>query len=321
MASKQILCRYPRPANFSPDSKSMIVGLLCAHVFALSAFAFFTWEGLVAFVFLGVLTGYLGITLCFHRLMAHQSFQTFTWLRRLLAIFASLAWQSGPISWVATHRYHHKVSDQTLDPHSPRMGFFWAHIVWTVCQHPKIDKRDVQHRYARDVAQDPFFRFLEHYLIHINVALGMALFLLGMSFADWRVGLSVLLWGFFLRLVYIWHVTFLVNSVTHIIGSRRFDTPDNSKNVWWVALLTFGEGWHNNHHADPRSAAHGLKWFEWDPTFWSIVIMERLGLAWNVVRPLRPRRKRKPAYVANLGKLSNNPKANIQVLATDRPHP
>ena len=168
-----------------------------------------------------------------------------------------MAFQIGPISWVGNHRYHHKEADQLLDPHTPLAGFAWAHFLWTFYGHPELPDLERRTRHARDLAQDPFHRALERHFLFLNLLLFAALFAGGCLVGGPGLGASLLVWGGFLRVVAIWHATFLVNSVNHLWGYRNYETADNSRNNVWIALLVCGEGWHNNHHAEPRSAATG----------------------------------------------------------------
>ncbi len=265
-----------------PPNIYKVFGIVAIHCLALMAPLYFTWPSFYLAVLLTVLTGQLGITLCFHRLLAHRSYQTFKWLERFLSLCACLSMQTGPISWVATHRYHHLLSDRELDPHTPKAGFFWAHIIWTVFPHPVIDELDSKRRFARDLLIDPFYIFLERHMVTVNVLFAFMLYGMGFSMGRSQLAISFVLWGFCFRIVYVWHVTFLVNSATHVFGYQSYNTGDQSRNTWWVAILTFGEGWHNNHHAHPTLATYGHQWFEVDTTYWIIFFMQKSGLAWNV---------------------------------------
>jgi stearoyl-CoA desaturase (delta-9 desaturase) len=267
-----------------------MAGFILMHVFALSAFFLFTWQGLASFLLMYFLTGCLGITLCYHRLLSHRSYKTSRVLKYVLAFFGCLAIQGGPISWSATHRLHHAETDKELDPHSPSAGFLWSHFLWTFYTHPALEDTQALRRYALDLDEDPGLRFMETYYKQINWTFPFVLFALGFLMGGWTVGLSMVLWGFVLRTVCFWHATWFVNSATHIWGYRNYGTTDKSRNLWWVALLTFGEGWHNNHHAHPRAARNGHRWFEVDITYWLIKAMQWVWLASHVV----PVRKKEP---------------------------
>ncbi len=267
--------------------KPWTLGIMIAvHGLALAAPFSFTWTGLIVFFVLYWVTGALGITLCYHRLLTHRSFKTPRWVEYILTFFAAGALQGGPIAWVATHRYHHKESDEKPDPHTPRHeGFWWSHLLWNFYRKPDFDQYHDYVQYARDLAKDPVHRFYNWAFFPIYLLIAIAMFGIGFAFGGWKLAISLVVWGCFFRTVMVWHTTWFVNSVTHMWGYRRYKTPDDSRNNWWVALLSFGEGWHNNHHADQRSAAHGHRWYEIDLTYWTIRLMQGVGLAWDVVKP------------------------------------
>lgn len=231
----------------------------------------FNWKAVGVGVFLYWVTGGLGITLGFHRLVTHRSFQTPKWLEYFLSLCGTLACQGGPFEWIGMHRIHHLHSDQDLDPHDSNKGFWWSHLGWMVHHAPAQDEIT---RYIKDIADDPVYQFYQKNMIGIQVALGVLLLLLG--------GWPFVIWGIFVRVVVVYHCTWLVNSATHKFGYRSHESGDNSTNCWWVALLVFGEGWHNNHHAFQYSARHGLQWWEFDLTWLTIRLLQTLGLATNV---------------------------------------
>ncbi len=254
----------------------IILFMAVVHVGALFALlpSNFTWGALCLMLFLHWLTGCLGITLGFHRLVTHRSFQTPRWLEYVLVFFGSLACQSGPIEWIGLHRHHHLHSDQVVDHHNSGKGFWWSHLLWMFYEVPA--KKEV-HKFTKDISNDPFYRFLETYFLPIQITLAVILYLLG--------GWPFVVWGIFVRLVLVYHCTWFVNSATHKFGYRTYDAGDRSTNCWWVALLTYGEGWHNNHHAFQYSARHGLQWWEFDVTWMTIRGLELLGLATKVKLP------------------------------------
>jgi stearoyl-CoA desaturase (delta-9 desaturase) len=253
---------------------SNIVFISAVHLVALLGFWTFSWRALgVALVIWGV-TGGLGVTLGFHRLLTHQSFSAAPWLRRLLVVCGTLAVQGGPISWVASHRLHHAHSDRELDPHNSRKGFWWAHIGWMFYRDPKLATFEGYRHYAKDLVADPFILFLDRWFVVLQIVLGLVLLAAG--------GWAFVVWGIFVRLVVGWHCTWLVNSATHMWGYQSYDSRDEARNNWWVALITWGEGWHNNHHAFPRSARHGIRWWELDPSFIVLRGFEQLGWAWDL---------------------------------------
>ena len=259
----------------------IVIALGGMHVLALAALvpAFFTWSGLIIFAVMVWVTGGLGITLCFHRLLTHRSFKTPKWMEYFLTVCGCLAWQGGPLQWVGMHRLHHKHSDTDHDPHSPEHGFTWAHIVWMLRE--DVDGRKGEDA-AKDLARDPVMRFLDKYLWLPQLVLAIALLAIGWAVGGWTMGVSWVVWGVFLRIVFVYHTTWFVNSAAHTWGYQTYDTGEGSTNLWWVAILSFGEGWHNNHHAKPRAAAHGRKWYELDPTYWTIRLMSLVGLAKDI---------------------------------------
>ncbi len=258
----------------------VVIGIGAMHVGCLVAPFYFSWSGLALLVLFMWVAGALGINLCYHRLLTHRSFKTPKWFEYLLTAMGCLAWQGGPIQWVGTHRLHHRHSDDDLDPHSPKHGFTWAHMLW--CMHKEPQGRCAADA-ARDLQRDPVLAWLNRYFWMVQFVLVGLLFLAGHWLAD--SGVSWVLWGVCVRTVIVYHATWFVNSASHTWGYRNYDTDDHSTNLWWVALLGFGEGWHNNHHAYQRSAAHGLRWFEFDATYWTIRLLACIGLARDIVLP------------------------------------
>ena len=251
--------------------------MLLMHVLAVVALLPRFWS-VQAVVALAVLywTTVLGVTLGLHRLVAHRSFVAPKWLERVLVLMGTLACQSGPIEWVGLHRHHHRYSDQPNDHHDAGRGLWWAHSEWML--HPIPALEHVQ-RLTGDLQRDPFYRWLDRWFLLVQLPLGVALYWYGNAAGVHGGGLGLVLWAIPLRLVLVYHVTWLVNSATHAFGYRNFDSPDLSRNCWWVAILSFGEGWHNNHHAHQHSARHGLRWFELDITWLHIMLLRKLGLA------------------------------------------
>jgi sn-2 palmitoyl-lipid 9-desaturase len=239
--------------------------------------------------FLCIFTTYLvlqfGLVLGYHRLLSHRCFVTHAWLKRCLSLVGALAMQSGPISWVATHRLHHRIAEQEFDPHSPKHGLLWAHFFWIFFEHPRLSQSDKRTMIAHDLYADAFIRFCEEKFILLNAAVTAGIFLIGVGVGGLSRGFSFLVWIVAVRIVCLWHITFLTNSLGHTLGYRNFDTPDDSRNVWILGVLALGDGWHNNHHAFPACAAHGRRWFEMDFTYRLILVFERRGLAWNVRHP------------------------------------
>jgi len=251
-----------------------ITALSLFHVGAVAALFMFSWQAVAVAAFLYWLAIGLGISLGYHRLHTHRSYKTPLVLEYFFAVCGSLTLQGGPISWVATHRVHHQNSDQAGDPHSPRDGGWWAHVGWILFGEANHNNTRAMSKYAPDLAKRPFYVWLNNYHWIPMVVLGLILLAVG--------GIPMMLWGLCVRVVVGLHATWLVNSATHMWGTRRFTTRDDSRNNWWVALITFGEGWHNNHHAHPTSARHGLAWYEFDLSWIQLKVMKFLGLAKSI---------------------------------------
>ena len=265
------------------------------HVAALFAPWCFSWSGLAIFAVLAWVTGSLGVCLGYHRLLTHGSFATYRPVKLFYAWLGGISGEGSALSWVANHRKHHAFSDLEGDPHTPHDGGLWAHMLWLFPRHDPVALEAHCSRWAPDLARDPGIRFLHSTFILWHFVVGVLLLGCGTALFDWRTGVSWLVWGLAVRMVYVFHVTWLINSATHIWGYRNYETTDNSRNLWWVAILAFGEGWHNNHHAFQRMAQHGHRWWEIDTTYWVIALMERLGLAWNVVKTPKGRGAAKAA--------------------------
>jgi stearoyl-CoA desaturase (delta-9 desaturase) len=244
------------------------------HVGAVAALFMFSWRVFAATIFLYWVATGLGISMGYHRLHTHRSYKVPLWLEHFFAICGSITLEGGPISWVATHRVHHQKSDLPGDPHSPRDGGWWSHAGWILTGESKHSNTVLMSKYAPDLAKDPFYVWLNnHHWVPLAV-LGAVLLAIG--------GLPLFLWGICVRVVFGLHATWLINSATHMWGKRRFSTRDDSRNNWWVALITFGEGWHNNHHAHPTSARHGLAWYEFDPSWILLKVLKFFGIAKSV---------------------------------------
>ena len=243
------------------------------HLAALAALFCFRWSALVAFVLVWVLAQNVGIGMGYHRLLTHRGYSTPRWLEYCITTCGTLALQGGPIYWVGVHRMHHRYTDKGGDPHSPRDGKWWSHMGW-ILNGSVHNKSPELKRYTPDLARDSYYVWLSKYHWIPLTTVGITLFACG--------GWSWLLWGAVLPATIGFHVTWMVNSVTHLWGTRRFSTSDDSRNNFWVALVTGGEGWHNNHHAYPVSARHGLAWYEIDVNYYGIRLLERLGLASQV---------------------------------------
>jgi fatty-acid desaturase len=296
----------PRPAAAGRERVrwAYAVGVIGVHALALLAFAprFFSWTG-VALALGGLYVfGTLGINLCYHRLLTHRGYRCRRWLEHALATLGVCCLQDTPARWVATHRLHHQHSDERPDPHSPLVSFFWGHMGWLLVEDRDLKLLTLYEHYAKDVLRDRFyldlernFRWLWIYLAHW-AGFWLAGFAVGWGcFGTMRDGVqfaaSLLVWGVFVRTVLVWHITWSVNSVTHRWGYRRYETQEQSRNNILIGLLSNGEGWHNNHHAQPRSAAHGHAWWELDVTYLTLRLLVLCGLAWDVVLPVRMTRE------------------------------
>jgi len=244
------------------------------------------WTDLAIFAAMYLVTA-LGITIGFHRMLTHRAFQTFKPVEYLLAGAGSMAVQGPVIDWVADHRKHHAHTDEEGDPHSPHVGHgsglagLWhAHVGWLFDTNGQADRR----KYAPDLMEDRGMRLLNRNFPWLVALTLLIPFLLGLALTgELAGGFTAMLWGGFVRVFFVHHVTWSINSICHFHGARRFDTDDESTNVWWLSLASLGEAWHHNHHAFPRSAFSGLRWWELDPSGLVIRGMRRVGLAWNVV--------------------------------------
>jgi sn-1 stearoyl-lipid 9-desaturase len=256
-----------------PYDWGVIIFMAIIHIAAIFAFLpqFFSWKAVVLALILHWVTGGLGITLCWHRMLSHRSFETPKWLEYILAVCGTLAMQGGIIWWVGMHRHHHRYSDLDGDHHDSNKGFWWSHMQWMFYDVPA--EKEIP-RFTKDLAEDKFYQFLDRYFLPIQIAFAVLLYLAG--------GWSFVFWGIFVRLVFVYHCTWFVNSATHKFGYRTHATSDKSTNCWWVALTTYGEGWHNNHHAFQYSARHGLQWWEIDITWITIRLLQLLGLATKI---------------------------------------
>ena len=248
-----------------------------------AALFFFSWKNLAAFVVMYFFAINVGIGMAYHRLLTHRGYKVPKWLEYFVTACGCLALEGGPIFWVATHRVHHQNSDHEGDPHTPHDGTWWAHAGWILSGRALHSETALLGRYAPDLSRDKGHVWLSKYHYMPLIATGLAQIAIGTALTGhFTGGLTMMLWGTFLRVTVGLHATWLVNSATHLWGKRRFETRDDSRNNWWVAILTGGEGWHNNHHAHPVSARHGLAWYEFDVNYYGIWLLEKAGLAKKV---------------------------------------
>jgi stearoyl-CoA desaturase (delta-9 desaturase) len=274
------------------------IPLATIHVLAFLTLVpyFFSWSGLILGILGHYTFGMLGITVGYHRLLTHRGFSCPKWLEHTLAIMGICNLQDSPARWVAIHRIHHKHSDEQPDPHSPLVNFLWGHVGWLLVINR--DHKDVNsyERYVRDLLRDRFylelerkslwlFIYLGHALIFALAGYGVGYWLTGTSAGATQLALSWVVWGVIARTVFVLNGTWAVNSLGHMFGYQNYKTGDHSTNNWLVALLAHGEGWHNNHHADQRSARHGHRWWEFDMSWYVIRLLQAVGLAWDVIGP------------------------------------
>ena len=295
--------RIPRPATVQGRVLWLYaIPLLIYHLLGLLAFVpwFFSWTGLLLLAATVPIYG-LSMTLVYHRLLAHRSFRVPRWLERGMVLFCQLSIQDTPAKWVAIHRLHHLHPDEQPDPHSPLVSFFWSHVGWLVYHNSGTRTTAIMQKYARDLLEDPFYMRLEktwlalylylgHAVLYFAVGLGVGWFWMGDYWKGLQFGLSILLWGVILRTLYVWHVTWSVNSLTHLFGYRNYPTEENSRNNWLVGIVALGEGWHNNHHSDPPAATVWHRWWEFDATYSFILFLKCLGLATDIIPPKHVRR-------------------------------
>ena len=244
------------------------------HAGAIAGLFMLSWKAVFISLALWWVSGSLGIGIGFHRLLTHRGYKTPKFVEYFLTFCGALALEGGAINWVVTHRIHHAYTDHEGDPHTPRDGRWWAHMGWILRGTAQQHEDSVMRRYAPDLMKGPVHVWMNRLYFVPLILSGIALLAIG--------GWSLLFVGVFLRVTVGLHATWLVNSATHLWGTRRFQTTDDSTNSWWVALLSFGEGWHNNHHAHPRAAKHGLTWYEIDINWYGIRALQLLGLAKDI---------------------------------------
>jgi stearoyl-CoA desaturase (delta-9 desaturase) len=298
----------PKPPRVDKQSRIMwpyVIGVAVFHAMIVLLFLpysgpyLFSWWGLLWLPVGNFLFCSMGIGAGLHRLHTHRSFKCPLWLEHVLAVLGCCCLQDTPVRWVVVHRLHHQHSDLQPDPHTPMATWFWGHVGWLFIENREVTSAQTYDIYAKDMLKDPFYMKMERSFLYIwiNIAQLVLFYLAGfvvgylMSGGDlWRsvqVSVQWAFWGVFMRIVYTWNVTWGVNSFSHMFGYRNYDTRENSRNNWLIALATSGEGWHNNHHADPRSCAQGHRWWEVDFTYTTICLLSKVGLAWDIVPPTK----------------------------------
>jgi fatty-acid desaturase len=292
-----------RPAATEPRAVMVryLIPIAAVHVLALAVVipAIFSWTAVVSCL-VGVHLFGQAITIGYHRLLAHRSFSTHRWFEHLLVLGALCCLEDSPARWIATHRMHHAHSDEEEDPHSPLVAFAWGHLWWLFVRNRDLHHRSSYERYARDVLSDPFYMWIEkhpwsplwfyaaHAVLVAAASFGVAL-LWGTVTDAALFAAGMVAWAVFLRTVLVWHITWSVNSLTHLFGYRNHETGENSRNNWLVALVACGEGWHNNHHADPARCSVSNRWWEIDVSHLEIRALSAVGVTWDIV-PARAER-------------------------------
>ena len=305
------------------------VSITAVHLLALLAFVplFFSWTGLILAVGLTPVFGQ-SITICYHRLLAHRSFKAPKWFERAWVLVSLCCLQDTPAKWVANHRLHHSESDHQPDPHSPFVSFLWSHIGWLYFRNDYTRSAGMLQKYAKDILQDPFYMYLEkswagpmiyvaHVFFYYLVGFVIGLFTEGSLYAAFIFGMSLMIWGAIVRTVLVWHITWSVNSLTHIFGYRSYRTDEGSRNNFFVTLLTFGEGWHNNHHYDQTSASMWHRWWEVDMNYIFIRFLEKIGLARNVIMPkhVRAAKRKQEIQATKLNRMPIDSPHSVESLA------
>jgi sn-2 palmitoyl-lipid 9-desaturase len=265
---------HPSQLNWKNIDWVVVGWMVAIHLGCLAAPFFFSWSALGMAVVIYWLTSSVGVCLGYHRYLTHRSLKLSKPAEVGVLLCSMASGEGSPLMWAATHRLHHQRADHEGDPHSPLEGKWWSHMAWLFVNHSKQQRDVIYRRYVPDLVDQPLLQFFERtYGLWLWVV-GLALLAIG--------GIPAVLWAMCVRIVVGYHSTWFVNSATHLWGYRNYDTRDESRNLWWVALLAFGEGWHNNHHAHPSGARAGHQWWEIDMTFWVIRALQFCGLATEV---------------------------------------
>ncbi|XP_051148201.1 palmitoyl-monogalactosyldiacylglycerol delta-7 desaturase, chloroplastic-like [Andrographis paniculata] len=275
---------FRRGRKWNSLDVATVAVVVAMHTLCLFAPFTFNWSAIAVAAALYLITGLFGITLSFHRNLSHRSFKIPKFLEYLFAYCGVQALQGNPMDWVSTHRYHHQFCDTEKDPHSPKEGFWFSHMSWLFDTNTVLERCGNSSNVG-DLERQPFYRFLKStYIVH-PMALAALLYAIG--------GFPYIVWGMGVRIVWVYHITWFVNSACHVWGRQPWNTGDLSRNNWWVGLLAFGEGWHNNHHAFEYSARHGLEWWQIDVTWYVIRLLEAAGIATDVKLPTAAHRRQK----------------------------
>lgn len=291
--------RIPKPEGVNSDSKvlwSYIIPVIFFHLLIPLAFIqyFFSWWGLLFLPVGNYIFTSMGIGAGYHRLLTHRGFDCPKWFEYTLATLGVCSFQDSPARWVLVHRVHHQHSDHQADPHTPNVSGYWSHMGWMFVDNASLSNASAYDKYVRDLMRDKYYMWLQRGFNWVGVYAAHALLLLGIGFGlafvaapenVARFTAQFFFWTVIMRTVYTWHVTWAINSAAHMWGYRNYETREDSRNNWLFALLTNGEGWHNNHHADPRSARHGHRWWEIDLTYISLAALQKVGIVRNLVGP------------------------------------
>jgi stearoyl-CoA desaturase (delta-9 desaturase) len=295
---------YPKGTSENRIRWTYLISISVVHFMALAALLpyCFSWSGVIIML-IGTHVFGSGINIGYHRLLTHRSFKCPLWVERFFIFLAICCLEDAPGSWVATHRLHHKDSDDQPDPHSPWVNFWWSHVGWLFIENRDINNASAFDRFARDILRDPLYMKLQrgftwvwvyvaHAVAFFAAGFGVGWFWGGTAAAGLQLGVSWFVWCAIVRTVVVWHITWSVNSLSHLFGYRNFETREESRNNWLVAAIAAGEGWHNNHHDDPTAASNWHRWWEFDISYVTIWVLAKLGLAWDVVpRRIDARRK------------------------------
>lgn len=291
--------RIPRPEGVNKESRilwSYVIPVILFHLLIpVACFYYFSWWGILFLPVGNYIFTSMGIGAGYHRLLTHRGFDCPKWFEYTLATLGVCSFQDSPSRWVLVHRVHHQHSDHQPDPHTPHVSGYWSHMGWMFIDNRDLSTASAYDKYVRDLIRDPYYLWLQRGFnwVWVYVAHALLFLALGFGLAFWlaepgqvlHFATQFFLWTVIMRTVYTWHVTWAINSAAHMWGYRNYETREDSRNNWLFALLTNGEGWHNNHHADPRSARHGHRWWEFDVTYLSLAFLQKIGIVKNLMTP------------------------------------